>query len=269
MRWVWALLLLLAGPLLGAPAFGALRVVSMNPCVDAILVEVADRGQIAAISHYSKDARAASISAAVAARFATTAGTAEEVVALRPDIVLAGAHVAPATMAAMRRLGVRLLQFGVPETVAESQAQVRAIAQAVGRPARGAALNARIQAAVQAGRSDDEAVPALIWLGGGLVPGRGTLADAMLREAGFDNVSAGYGLARWDVLPLEQLVARPPKVLLTSADARGDRMLGHPVLQPLAGTIAVHEFPQSLLYCGGPTIIRAMARLARVRKGLP
>jgi iron complex transport system substrate-binding protein len=263
MRWSWALLMLLAGPAVAGP-----RVVSMNPCVDAILVEVAMPEQIAAISHYSKDARASSISPAVAARFAATAGTAEEAVALRPDIVMTGAHVAPATLAALRRLGVRVVQFGVPDTVAASRAQVRAIAEAVGQPRRGVLLNARIAAAVTAARHEGGKVPALIWLGGGLVPGRGTLADEMLGLAGFENVSAAMGLAQWDVLPLERLVVRPPRVLLTAGGAKDDRMLGHPVLKPLAGEIAVRDFAPTLLYCGGPTIIRAMERLAAVRKGL-
>ncbi len=263
MRWLPALLLLLAGPAVAGP-----RVVSMNPCVDAILVEVALPDQIAAISHYSKDARASSIGPAVAARFAATAGTAEEVAALRPDIVMTGAHVAPATMSALRRLGARVMQFGVPDTVAASRAQVLEIADAVGQPGRGAALNARIGAAVRAARSDGAAVPALIWMGGGLVPGRGTLADEMLGMAGFANVSADMGLAQWDVLPLERLVVRPPRVLLTATAAGDDRMLGHPVMKPLAGRIAVRDFAPTLLYCGGPTIIRAMERLAVVRKGL-
>ena len=60
----------------------------LNPCTDAILAEVAAPGQLLAISHYSKDPRASSMEAAVAARFAATGGTVEEVLAL--DIALLG-----------------------------------------------------------------------------------------------------------------------------------------------------------------------------------
>jgi iron complex transport system substrate-binding protein len=264
MRWGLALLALLASPTLAAP-----RVVSMNPCIDAILVEVAMPEQILAISHYSKDVRASSIPAAVAARFAATAGTAEEAVALRPDIVMAGAHVAPATVAALRRLGVELMQFGVPDTVADSVAQVRAVAAAVGRPARGAALAARIEDAAARAAHKGASVPGLVWMGGGLVPGAGTLVDEMMARAGFVNVSARLGLSRWDVLPLERLVVQPPRVLLRASGARGDRILGHPVLEPLAGQVVVRDFAPELLFCGGPTIIRAMDRLAAVRRELP
>ncbi|HCH95383.1 MAG TPA: iron ABC transporter substrate-binding protein, partial [Erythrobacter sp.] len=40
-------------------------IVSLNPCTDAILAEVAAPGQLLAISHYSKDPRASSMEAAV------------------------------------------------------------------------------------------------------------------------------------------------------------------------------------------------------------
>jgi iron complex transport system substrate-binding protein len=271
-----ALVLLTAGcspgatrtPVAKAP--GALpRVVSINPCVDAVLIEVADAGQIAGISHYSQDPRATSIPLEVSRRFAATSGTAEEVVALAPDLVIAGGHVAPSTIAALARLGIPVIQLEVPATIAESEAQVRTIATAVGHANRGVALVGRIEAARVGARSSGAPVPALIWQGGGLVPGTGTLASELLTAAGFYNASADYGLKTWDVLPLEPLVARPPRVLLSvGAVAQEDRMLAHPVLDHLKGRIAVRRYPERLLHCGGPTIIDAVGHLARIRHTL-
>lgn len=259
--------------LAGAPAVAAPRpnprVVSINPCIDAILMHVADAGQIAGISHYSQDPRATSIPLGQAARFKATSGTAEEVVALSPDLVIAGAHVAPSTIAALDRMNIALLQLGVPETIAESRDQIRQVAAAVGHPERGARLNARIDAAIAAARPAGPPVPALIWQGGGLVPGENTLASELLGKTGFHNLSADYGLKKWDVLPLEYLVARTPRVLFSVGDASGsDRMLGHPVLQPLRSHIAFRPYPERLLRCGGPTIIDAVAQLARAHQSL-
>ena len=99
----------LAAPLAAAPVSIPARVVSVNPCVDAILVEVADARQIAGISHYSQDPRSTSMAVATARRFTATAGTAEEIVALAPDLLLSGSHVAPATANALRRMGVPII----------------------------------------------------------------------------------------------------------------------------------------------------------------
>ncbi len=246
------------------------RIVSINPCVDAVLKEVADPAQIAGISHYSQDPRATSVPLDWARRFPATSGTAEDVVALAPDLVIAGGHVAPSTVSALGRMGIPLVQIGVPESIAESVEQVRTIAKAAGRPQDGEALVRRIEAAVAAaGATDAKAVPALIWQGGGMVPGTGTLASELLATTGFRNLSAAYGLKRWDVLPLEPLVARPPRVLLSvGAAGREDRMLGHPVLDHLRQSVAVRPYPDRLLHCGGPTIIAAVAHLASIRRSL-
>ena len=252
-----------------APAPARLpRIVSINPCIDAVLRYVADAGQIAGISHYSQDARASSVPLAWSRRFRATSGTAEEVVALHPDNVLSGPPVEPATIAALRRMRIRLRQFPVAESIAESAAQVRAIGAIAGQPARGASLAARIEAAARP--VGGARVPALIWQGGGLVPGAGTLSDELLGRAGFRNMSAAYGLKKWDVLPMEYLIARPPRVLLsTGASASGeDRLMSHRAIRRLAARIAVAPYATRLMNCGGPTIIDAMARLAEVRRGV-
>ena len=257
---------MLAGALLAAAALP--RIVSINPCIDAVLVRVADPGQIAAISSYSRDPAASSIAQDVARRYRATSGTAEEVVALAPDLVIAGGHVAPSTQAALDRLHVRVVSFPVPVTIAESNAQTRAIAALAGHPERGAALAAGIEHAVAAARPRDRrAVPALIWQGGGLVPGAGTLADDLLRTAGFANLSATYGLQQWDILPLEYLVAHPPRVVFARAGRGGakDRLLAHPALRALGSRTAVRDFPARLLYCGGPGMVEAVQRLSAAR----
>lgn len=244
------------------------RIVSINPCIDAVLMHVADPGQIAGISHYSQDPRATSIPLAQAARFKATSGTAEEVVALAPDVVMSGPHVAPATIAALKRMHIRLVQYPVPDSVAESEEQVRDIARIAGHADRGAVLAARIAAAARSVAT--KPVPALIWQSGGLVPGAGTLPDELLARAGFRNMSAVYGLKKWDVLPLEYLIAQPPRVLLSvgAAEVGEDRLTSHPAVRRLAARIAVAPYPTRLMNCGGPTIVAAMARLRQIRRGI-
>jgi iron complex transport system substrate-binding protein len=108
----------------------------------------------------------------------------------------------------------------------------------------------------------------LLWQGGGLVPGTGTLADELLTRTGFHNLGADYGLAMWDVLPLEPLVARPPRLILTDMKARAagrGRGLGSPVLDKVPG-LKLADFPEQLLQCAGPNLMDAAARLKRIRE---
>lgn len=239
------------------------RVVSLNPCLDAILLEVADDAQITALSHFSHDPEQTSF-ALEARRFPVTYETAEEILLLKPDLVLASVHTAPATRRALERMKIPLALFGVPATVEESLAQIRDVAERVGQPERGETLIRRIEAALGdlEPKETGEPVPALILQPGGFSPGHGTLQDDLLARAGMRNVSARYGVNFWGIVRLEQLAVDPPRLLLTggsgaSALAGGDRLLGHPILRRLEGQVVVSPYPRPLLYCGGPTLIEA------------
>lgn len=245
------------------------RIVSINPCVDAVLMRVADPEQILAISHYSQDPQATSIPLDVAKRFKVTSATAEEVVALAPDVVMSGPHVSPSTIFALERMHIRIEKFRVAESVLESEQQIRQIAAAVGAPERGETLIASIDHAIDAARAQgDRTFSAVIWQGGGMVPGRGTLADELLTRTGYRNLSAAYGLTKWGVLPLEYLIVSPPEVVLSvgTGTVERDRMLDHPAIVKLAQRVAFRKYPFRLMTCGGPTIIEAVARLAEIRR---
>lgn len=248
------------------------RIASINPCVDAILTRVADADQIVGISHYSQDPRSTSIPMDVAMRFHATSGTAEEIVVLQPDILMSGPHASPATMLALERMKIRVMKYPVPESVEQSIEQVRSIAAAVGHPDRGKQLAWEISSAVERARADDDTpITALIWQGGGMVPGTGTLSDQLLQLAGFRNMSAEYGLKKWDVLPIEYLLGNPPRLVLSisRSDAAGDRMLGHPAIEKLSkDAVTFRSYPFRLLTCAGPTIIDAITRLAEIRREL-
>jgi iron complex transport system substrate-binding protein len=255
----------------GAAPVAGPRIVSMNPCTDAILAEVADPAQVVALSAFSRDPASSSMDTGLARRFPAVSGSLEEVIALRPDIVVSGNFHGPATVDAFRRLGIRLVQFPIAGTVAESREQVRQMAALAGRPGRGEALVARIDAALAkaAPPPGTQPVAALVWQSGGIVPGQGTLIADLLHRTGFSSFSASRGLGQADVLPLEEVLADPPRLILSAGDSHAseDRMLSHPALGRLEGTARARLDP-ALLWCGGPTIERAAARLAEVRRGL-
>jgi len=248
-------------------------IVSLNPCADAILAEVADPAQVLAISHYSVDPRSSSMPPELARRYRTTRGTVEEVVALHPDVVVEGGFVDPPTAGAYARLGMRVEIAQTITTVDAARAQVRALATIAGHPDRGEALVARIDAALAAAAppAGTLPVPAVMWESGGMVPGGNTLISDLMRRTGFANATAAKGYAQADLLPLERLLADPPTVIFTTAVGEGardsDRMLTHPALSMLKG-VKRAPFAPSLLYCAGPTVIRAAQRLAEVRRHL-
>ena len=241
------------------------NIVSINPCADAILMEVADKSQIKAISHYSHEKTASSIDLNLAKQFPATFDTAEEVINFKPDLVIAGSHVAPPTVAALERLKIPVLNLGVPQSIEESKAQITLVANITHNANNGVLLNQKIDAAVKNAKSDKQ-IPALIWQANGLSPGAGTLADELLKIAGFKNKSSEYGVGMWGIVSLEPLIANPPKYLMTKMDADGsDTILTHPVLKKLSDKSKIVDFRPRYLTCAGPVMIDALGRLKQIR----
>ena len=244
-------------------------IVSLNPCADAVLAEVADPGQLLAISHFSHNSSESSIEPAVARRFRATGGTVEEIVALRPDVVVADSFVSPTAAQALERLGMRLVRLTITDSVATSHAQVRQLARIAGHPERGERLIAGIDGALAAARpADARPISAIVWQSGGIVPGQATLIAELLARTGFANAAAARGLGQGAVLPLEAMLADPPRVIFAAGDPRADedRLLSHPALRSLEPETRRVRFERKLLWCGGPSIPRAVARLAQARR---
>jgi iron complex transport system substrate-binding protein len=300
MRLGWLLALLLGG-CSGGPAIAPNGIVSANPCIDAVLAEIAAPGQIAAVSAFSHNADSASAPLDWARKHPAVGITAEEIIAAKPRLLLTGNLASTGTNAALSKAGIKMVTFGVPATVEESIAQVREIAKAIGRQEAGEALVARIERALKSPSPSGEGLgvgtvssgeflgsqtfptptpplkgrgflpSALIWQAGGFVPGKGTLQDELLARAGFINASAAYGLKQWDQLALETMILMPPAVIFMAGSAEGDdaRALAmrKRMIARLGGKARIVTFPDKLLFCGGPTIIDVMGVL--YQKPLP
>ena len=248
-------------------------IVSTNPCADAMLVELVPPSRIAAISHYSQDPTATSIPIELARRFRATRGTAEEVVAMRPDLVVASSFTSPSTREAYARAGLKTLYLDSPVTVEASKAQVTELANALNVADAGAAMNARIDRAVIAASWSGARISALIWISGNLVSGGGNLLDEMMTRAGFSDHAAHYGLQFTGYLPIEHVVIDPPRVMLVpdepgrAASSRSAQLRSR-ALARLGARVEEARFPRDLVNCGGPVIAKAMTRLAEVRRSI-
>lgn len=246
-------------------------IVSLNPCTDAILAEVTGPGQLLAISSYSRDPESSSMPMAQARRFRAISGTVEEVATIRPKVVVASAFLDPASESAFRRLGYWLVKMPIAPDLAAARAQVRELARMAGHPGRGEKLVARIDAALarNAPPAGFRRIPALVWESGGLVAGDRTLIVDMMHRTGFTNIAGARGLSQADFLPLEHVLADPPRVVFAVGDplAEEDRMLHHPALSALTSTRRI-LLSRSILWCGGPTIPRALDELAAARRAM-
>lgn len=255
-----------------SPSSPPRRIVSLFPCIDAILLRVADPDQISALSLLSREPETSSVADA-ARRYPAARDDAEALLALKPDLVVVSRYTGPTTSRALERAGVRRLIVDPQRSVAESLAQVRAVAAAAGHPERGDALVQRIATALDRAQPErpDVRPGALVFQNGGFVAGKGSLIDDMLTRTGFANRAAAYGVKDFGEASLEQIVRDPPQVLLAAepragAPGFGERLLRHPALLALKGRMRIEPFPQNLFLCGGPVLLQTAPRLAAIRR---
>lgn len=238
------------------------RIVSLSPCLDATLARIAPT-RLQAVSHWSHDPGSTQMDVAVMRRWPATHGSAEEVIRLRPALVVAGTHIDPATLNAMRRAGLRIELFDVPQDVPAAIAEVERLGQLAGAWPQAAALTSAMRAAVRRRETSPSGGEILLRGGEGLTPGAATLPGDVVARLGLVNAAARYGVTGWGAVGLEALALNPPKLLLSTL-GRSDRALTHPVLARLErGGMRRASFDGKLMNCGGAAVIGLAEALIR------
>lgn len=245
------------------PALRPQRIVSLNLCTDQLLLALADRDQIAAITANARDPEM-SAAATQATGVPVLRPTAEHLFALKPDLILG--------MPASRHPILQPLGTGAYRTVDLMDAasypaivdQIRIAAAAIGHPARGEALIRRMDAElVKVSAAAGRGRVAAHYQRRGYMTGTGTLVDDLMRRAGLVNLAAKLGKPPLSQVSLEEMVAAQPDFLIVeSATSRvvdqGTEMLHHPALRRIARI----SIPEAWTVCGGPAYVLAARSMA-------
>nr|VFJ58987.1 MAG: iron complex transport system substrate-binding protein [Candidatus Kentron sp. FM]VFJ62321.1 MAG: iron complex transport system substrate-binding protein [Candidatus Kentron sp. FM]VFK13236.1 MAG: iron complex transport system substrate-binding protein [Candidatus Kentron sp. FM] len=242
------------------------RLVSLNTCTDQLLLMLARRERIAALTYLATRQEVSSLWRE-ARGIPQVRGSAEEILMLQPDLVLAGIYTTRYTIELLRQFRVPVISLPPANDFADVRRQIRQVAEAIGEEKRGEALVAAFDQDL-ARLSTTRPRSGVFYRNGGYSVGRGTLSDAVMRAANMENAAAIAGLEGSGFLPLEQLVMARPDWLITSdyqhgVPTLGSRSLRHPVLRALPGGEFI--LPGNLTACGGPWNTRAVELLA----GLP
>lgn len=243
------------------------NIVSLNLCADQYLLALADRSQIAALTQFASDP-AMSAAANEVRGLKQISGSAEEVLALQPDLIIASPTRRRETMAVLK--GYRLHTFDLPsaENYTDVVVQIREVAQAVGHPDRGEALIARMDAALARLQPVHDVPVAAYYQRRGYLTGTDTLVDDLMTRVGLVNLADQLDRAKVSRLSIEQMVAAKPDYLIVEggsehATDRGNEMLRHPAL----AAIPRLRLPQAWTVCGGPAYVSAAESLVAQMAG--
>jgi iron complex transport system substrate-binding protein len=259
-----------------ASAAGLPRIASMNVCSDQLLLALADPQQILGLSRYARDAWQ-SWAAERADGYPLLSGGAEDVLVLKPDIVVASLFDKRATRDLLKDKGLHLVEFNVPRTLAEVRDQIREMGEVVQHPDRASAEIARLDAAVARAReaATGRHYRVLPLSRRGWVPGRDSLVSSLLAGAGLLDAAGDTGLASGGFASLETIVSLRPDFLVVSeagdrAEDEGRAFLLHPALERFYPPDRRIILPERLTVCGGAMLAEALdvltAELKRVAR---
>jgi iron complex transport system substrate-binding protein len=246
------------------------RIVSTNVCADQLVLLLADPDDIASVSSLAVDAEVSNL-ADQARGHTLNHARAEEIIRLAPDLVVGDVQTGRHANALARSIGVPVHLVDWPTSLGDVERIIRELGAVIGQDARAAKVVAAMKARMGPRRT--QKVTALVYEANGLTTGKGTLSDDVLSHAGFRNIAGRLTGNAYGALPLEAVVANPPRLLVmdesyAASSSRAQALLRHPALASLARTTAVHRMPSRLWLCPGPWVADAVAGLAARRDEL-
>ena len=261
------LLLASAAPATAKPQ----RIVSLNLCVDLLLLQLADREHIASLTHLATDPELSAL-AEMAADIPQNHGLAEEILGYDPDLVIGGAFTTLPTVALLEQLGRRVLTLPAAESFAGVRALVMQVATAIDEVERGRLLIANMDARLAAiSPPVGQPARAVVYEPHGYTAGRHTLVDEVIRAAGMANIAIELGVVGHQPVPLEIIVLAEPDRLIISSYRPDQASLARTLLQhpSLKSRLAARSvvLPTKLWVCGNPIVVEAVERLASSRGG--
>jgi iron complex transport system substrate-binding protein len=244
------------------------RIVSLDYCADQFVLKLANRDDIIALS--TDATRAFSYLRREAQGIGQVRATSEDVLALKPDLIVRSYGGGPNAEAFFKRAGVKVHQIGWGDDFDAVRNNVRAAALAMGQEKRGQIVVDQFDqrlAALTTARGQS----ALYLTPSGVTTGPGSMVDLMMRRAGLTNFQTAPG---WQPIALEALVLKTPD-MITSArfgaatdDVDQWSVMRHPVIKTMLAKVPVAEFDGATTTCAGWFVLDGVEAMAATGRAM-
>lgn len=247
------------------------RIVSTNVCADQLALLLAP-DRVVSVSFNAIDPFISNF-AELAKTKLTNSARAEEIVLLRPDLVLGDVYEGARVTRFAEISGIKVQLVGAGSSIDDTRKIIRDAAAALGEEVRGEAEIAAMDARFAAIKRDGPEIRALVYEPSGITQGNGTLTDELLTAAGLHNLAHDLLNGSYGAVPLELVITAAPDLLVIDntypwQSSRAQSLLRHPAFRALEGRTAMMTIPSRLWLCPGPWIAEAAERLAAEKSRL-
>ncbi len=196
------------------------RIVSLDLCADQYVLKLVDRERILAVSPDASADFSYMRDSAVGLRVVRP--VAEDVLVLKPDLVVRAYGGGPNAAAFFERAGIPVVSIGWAADIPEVFDIIESAAAGLDERERGDRLVAEMQERLEGLQSATADRSALYMTPSGVTTGPGSLVHDMIVAAGLENFQTEPG---WQPIPLERLAYESPDLV---AAAFFDTLTNHP-----------------------------------------
>lgn len=250
-------------------------VASINLCADQLTLLFAQPSQILSISHLSHEL-GGSYFYDKALEYPVNNGGSEQILALIPDLVLAGEYSAPYTLKLLKELGVRVEVIPIANSLEQVYSNILNVSKWLGHEADGVSMVAQLREnvmALQERVTDFVGIkPTAAYYGAnGYTAGARSLRGELLAISGWENVASQSGIEFFGTLSLESLIQLAPNALISSpyskdTYSRSQRVAEHPSIRASGLNPLIINVPSSQTICEGPWTIDLIEKLIDERE---
>ena len=250
------------------------RIMSTNMCSDILLLMLVPKERIASITSLAHGPVEVLMPGADAG-VPINHGTAEEVAIQQPDLILASPWSTPVLRRLAAKVGAPVVEVDSANSFEVIRRVTREVGAAVGEPARAEALIAGMDRTLAELERERPArgIEVVAWSSGDMVPGEGTLTDAIIEAAGAVILARRLPDASYSTFGIEELLAARPDAILRGADqydapSLRDSVSEHPVVRKAFAGRRI-AYPAALYACGLPQSADAAKELREALAKVP
>lgn len=243
------------------------RVASVNLCTDQLLLLLADHEQIVSLSYLSADPQYSDWSAQASA-YPLNHASAEELVALQPDLVLAGLYNDHYTLNFLESLGISVARVARADSLGGLFKPMLKVGALIGQAERAEAMVADLQARMSQVLLRRQVTDKRLAILGpnAYTQGAGTLTDELIKLAGLRNLASELGKQGNAEYSLEELLVAQPELIAIedntiNRNSLAQRLLQHPALQRGLSRAQPIDIPSGHWGCPGPSYVDLLAYL--------
>jgi len=250
-------------PQVSSTAIRPARIVSLDYCADQYVLKFADREDILAVSPDA--AKEFSFMHEAADGIPTIRPIAEDVLLLKPDLVVRSYGGGPGATHFFEQAGIPVLDVGWAPDLPSVLSNTQRMANGLGQHERGAAVVADARARLEALKKQPGNKTALYMTPAGVTTGPGSLVHEMIVAAGLKNFETEPG---WRSIPLEQLAYDEPDIVIPASFSshasalNGWSAMKHPVAKTQVSNHTTIPLPGAWTSCNGWFLIDGVEALA-------